>query len=66
MRKQAMGRGGKQIQNSIKRIFDILFSCIGLVLFFPIGLFIAGLVKLTSPGPVFFFAEKAGVSQNRF
>lgn len=61
-----MGRGGKQIQNSIKRIFDILFSCIGLVLFFPIGLFIAGLVKLTSPGPVFFVQKRPGYHRTVF
>lgn len=66
VKKQAMGRGGKQIQKSIKRIFDILFSCIGLVLFFPIGLFIAGLVKLTSPGPVFFVQKRPGYHRTVF
>ena len=61
-----MGRGGKRIQKNIKRIADILFSCIGLVLFFPTGLLIAGLVKATSPGPVFFVQKRPGYHRKMF
>ncbi len=66
MKKQGMGRGSKRIQKNIKRVSDIFVSCAGLVLFFPIGLFIAGMVKLTSPGPVFFMQERPGYHRKMF
>ncbi len=66
MKKQGMGRRSKRIQKKIKRVSDILVSCAGLVLFFPIGLFIAGMVKLTSPGPVFFMQERPGYHRKKF
>ena len=50
----------RRLQENVKRIFDLFFSCLGLVLFFPAGLLIAGMVKLTSPGPVFFLHERPG------
>jgi lipopolysaccharide/colanic/teichoic acid biosynthesis glycosyltransferase len=45
---------------SMKRIFDIIGAIFGLVLFFPLLLIVALLVKLDSPGPVFFRQERMG------
>jgi len=36
-----------------KRIFDIIVSFLGLILFFPLFLIISILIKINSPGPVF-------------
>ena len=44
----------------IKRLFDIIFSLIGLVIFFPLMLFIAFLIKVTSLGSIFFIQERVG------
>ena len=43
-----------------KRLFDILFSVIGLVLFSPLFVVIALLIKLDSEGPVFYRGVRAG------
>ena len=44
----------------IKRLFDIFFSALGLIVLSPLFLLIAILIKLTSPGPVFFRQERIG------
>ena len=44
----------------IKRLFDIIFSLIGLVIFFPLMLLIACLIKFTSIGSIFFIQERVG------
>lgn len=44
----------------VKRIFDIVASAVGLVLLLPLLVVAALLVKLTSPGPVFFKQERIG------
>ena len=43
-----------------KRIYDLLFSALGLVLFSPVLLLIAILVKLSDGGPVFFRQQRVG------
>jgi len=44
-----------------KRIFDIFFSILGLMIFSPIFLVVSLLIKLSSPeGPVFFRQERVG------
>jgi lipopolysaccharide/colanic/teichoic acid biosynthesis glycosyltransferase len=43
-----------------KRLFDILVSLIGLVVFSPVMLGLAVLVKLDSPGPVLYRAPRIG------
>jgi len=50
----------------IKRLFDILFSGIVLVVFSPFFLFIALAVKFTSEGPVLFRQERCGLNGRRF
>ena len=44
----------------IKRIFDWLASGLGLLLLTPVFLFLVVLIKLDSPGPVFFRQERVG------
>ena len=43
-----------------KRLFDLLLAAIGLLLLLPLGLVLALLVRLDSPGPVFFRQERVG------
>jgi hypothetical protein len=49
-----------------KRIFDILGSLAALIATLPLSLLIAALVKLTSPGPLFFIQERIGHYALRF
>ncbi|MGQ9489318.1 MAG: undecaprenyl-phosphate glucose phosphotransferase [Anaerolineae bacterium] len=51
---------------TLKRIVDIVFSSIFLVLFSPIMLLTAILIKLDSPGPVFFVQERMGLDARPF
>ena len=44
----------------MKRIFDLFFSILFLVILFPIFLLISLLVKLSSNGPVFFIQKRIG------
>lgn len=48
-------------QRTAKRVFDLLVSSILLLMTFPLILVVACLVKLTSPGPVFFVQERLGL-----
>ena len=50
----------------LKRIFDVVFSLIVLVLLSPFFLVIALIIKLTSPGPVFFKQERVGINNAEF
>lgn len=50
----------------IKRVVDIIGAIVGMILFAPIGMVIALLIKITSPGPVFFGQERLGKNQTRF
>lgn len=44
----------------VKRLFDIIISLFGLVLFFPAFLIIVVLIKVFMPGSIFFFQERVG------
>ena len=46
---------------TIKRVFDVVFSILGMVLLFPILLPIAILIKLESNGPIFFRQSRVGL-----
>ena len=47
-------------QRVIKRLFDIVVSLFVLIVFSPVYLITALIVKLTSPGPVFYVQERIG------
>lgn len=49
-----------------KRMTDIVFSLIGLILLSPLLLAIAVGVKMSSPGPVFFVQERVGRNKKTF
>ena len=50
----------------IKRIIDVLFSLIGLIITLPIILLVSILIKLETPGPVFFLQERVGLNGKYF
>ncbi len=53
-------------QRVLKRAFDILTSLILLILFSPVFLLSAIMVKLSSPGPIFFRQERTGLHGKNF
>lgn len=55
-----------QPQRLLKRAFDLLASAGLLLLLSPMMLLIAALIKLESPGPVFFLQERIGEQGRRF
>lgn len=50
----------------LKRLFDIVFSLIGLVVLSPLFLILAIIIKKGSKGPVFFRGERIGKSNKPF
>ena len=50
----------------LKRIFELAFSTIGIVLCFPIWLIIALMIKIDSRGPVFYKQSRSGRDGNLF
>jgi exopolysaccharide biosynthesis polyprenyl glycosylphosphotransferase len=51
---------------AVKRIFDLVWTSIGLVAVAPLMLVAAVAIKLDSPGPVFFRQQRVGRYGNRF
>lgn len=51
---------GKSHYEIAKRIADVLLSSLGLVIFLPLGLLLAALIKLDSPGPIFYRQRRVG------
>ena len=49
-----------------KRFMDILLSLFGLIVLSPLLLLVAVLVKLTSPGPIFYRQERCGLNGRLF
>lgn len=56
----------RKVQLLIKRLIDIILSCVSLIVLFPFFAIIAVLIKLDSQGPVFFLQERIGKNQERF
>ncbi len=50
----------------LKRIFDILFSSLGLIILFPLIVFVSSLIILDSKGPIIFRQIRVGKNQKRF
>ena len=50
----------------LKRLFDIIFSLIGLILLSPLFLFIAILIKLEDGGSIFYRGTRIGKHGNPF
>ena len=50
----------------LKRLFDIIFSFVGIVFLFPVFIIVSILIKIDSSGPVFFIQERVGLNGNFF
>lgn len=50
----------------LKRVFDIFFSIIAMVILFPIILFVSILVKIDSYGPIFYSQERETIYNKKF
>lgn len=50
----------RKADETIKRIFDLVFSLLGLLFFAPLFPFLALAIKLDSPGPVIYSQERVG------
>lgn len=55
-----------EISNGVKRLFDIVFSFLGLILVSPLLLVMAILIKRESPGPVFYRGVRIGKDGKSF
>lgn len=49
-----------------KRLFDVICSCLGLVITLPVLIIIGLTIKLTTAGPIFFLQERIGLNGNPF
>ena len=49
-----------------KRLFDIIFSLLGILFLFPVFIFVSILIKIDSYGPVFFLQERVGLNGKLF
>lgn len=56
----------QRIYLPFKRFFDIFLSLLAIVVFSPLYIILAILVKVTSKGPIFFKQERIGKNKKRF
>ena len=56
----------KEWQLFFKRLFDVIFSFLSIVLLSPLFLFVALGIKLTSRGPIFFRQVRCGLNGRKF
>ncbi|HPI93835.1 MAG TPA: sugar transferase [Deltaproteobacteria bacterium] len=54
------GFQGSHFEDIIKRLFDLVFGLVGLVLTFPFMLLTALVIRLDSPGPIFYLQHRVG------
>ncbi len=50
----------------VKRAMDIVLSFLGLIALSPVMIAVAAIVRLTSPGPIFYRQERCGLNGKRF
>ena len=50
----------------IKRLFDIIFSLVGIVFLLPIFIVVSMLIKIDSLGPIFFLQKRVGFNGDIF
>jgi len=63
---EASSSGIEGWQLLLKRVLDIAGSLVLLIIFSPLFLIVAVLIKLTSPGPVFFAQKRVGLNKREF
>ena len=49
-----------------KRLFDIIFSILGLIILLPVFIIVSILIKVDSSGPIFFLQERVGLHGKYF
>lgn len=54
------------VNRAIKRLFDIFFSFLALICTLPLYPFIALIIRIQSPGPIFFKQERTGAKDKSF
>ena len=59
-------RNESMYQNGIKRVIDFLLSLVGLIVLSPLFVVIALIIKISSPGPVFFKQKRVGKNKTYF
>ena len=52
--------------NYIKRFIDFMLSLVGLIVLSPVFIIIALIIKISSPGPVFFKQKRVGIHKTYF
>ncbi|HOS97830.1 MAG TPA: sugar transferase [Deltaproteobacteria bacterium] len=60
------GFQSSRFQDIVKRMFDLVFALVGLVLSSPIMLFTAAAIRLESPGPIFYLQHRVGMDGKDF
>ena len=58
--KQPIKKNNKFLYKAIKRVLDVIFSLLGMIVLSPIFLIISIIIKLDSKGPVFFVHGRIG------
>ena len=53
-------------QHALKRALDVALSLVAIAVVAPLGALAGLLIKLTSPGPVFFIQERVGLGKRKF
>ena len=61
-----MSRSANLVSAAVKRSFDFIVALAALIVFSPILLLLALIIKLTSPGPSKYFANQALQSARRW
>ena len=56
----------KEWQLFVKRIADVVLSGVGIILLSPLFIVVAILIKIVSPGPVFYRQKRVGLNGRRF
>lgn len=54
------------LKNAVKRVFDIVFSLVAIVVTSPVMFVAVVMIKLTSPGPIIFRQERVGLNRQPF
>jgi exopolysaccharide biosynthesis polyprenyl glycosylphosphotransferase len=53
-------------QQNIKRVIDVVISLLGLIILFPLAVYVAVRVRLSSPGPIIYKQERIGYRGRKF
>jgi exopolysaccharide biosynthesis polyprenyl glycosylphosphotransferase len=54
------------LQQTVKRLFDIIVGIIGIICCIPIFIMLAAIIKLEDNGPIFYFQERVGCHKRSF